>query len=99
MARGVFFTEAELRAVPSRRRLARPPAPARRDPNDAPPSAEAKAVAASPGVCAWCGEPPDERSQLNAGAMHPECQAAWDTGRGQPYEETTKQRKEREKER
>ena len=42
IARGEFFTEAELRAVPSRRRLAQARgAGPRRDPNDAPPSAEA----------------------------------------------------------
>jgi hypothetical protein len=47
------------------------------------PSAEARAMAASPGVCGWCLEPPDQRAGLNEVGLHPECQAAWDAEQGQ----------------
>jgi hypothetical protein len=82
IAAGQFWTAAELRAVPSRRRAAQPAATAAADPNTAPASAQARAAAASPGVCAWCYEPGDARSALElqpAGDYrHPECAA----GRG-----------------
>lgn len=82
IARGEFFTDAELAARPglgaSIRAAAIPGG--RRDPNSAPSSGAAVEMAASEGVCAWCYEPSDERSQLapfNIGgvptAMHPEC--------------------------
>jgi hypothetical protein len=74
-ALGVFYTEAELRAVPSRRYQATSTPTSRRDPTDAPPSKDAAALAASPGVCAWCGEPPDDRSGLGTDALHDECRA------------------------
>ena len=86
VARGLFFTEAELAAVPSRRRLAQAPAPARRDPNLAAPSAQAVRDAEGPGVCAWCMEPGDVRSALVLQAdhyfRHPECQEAHEEGGG-----------------
>lgn len=81
IARGEFYTEAELRAVPSRR-FAAQAAPVRAaDPNDRPVSAAARALADSVGVCAWCYEPGDARSRLvpvqtsDVGTeyRHPEC--------------------------
>jgi hypothetical protein len=81
IARGEFFTEAELAAKPHLRRLARSPESTRTDPNNRPPSMEARKLAATPGVCAYCWEPADERSALNASAMHGECQEAWDAER------------------
>lgn len=83
IAAGEFFTADELAAKPWLGRTITAttgPAAQRRDPNTAPVSAEAKAMAASEGVCAWCYEPGDARSALQefpvSGGMtkyHPEC--------------------------
>jgi hypothetical protein len=78
IAAGCFFTEAELRAKPHLQRLARSASPGPRDPNTLPVSAEARRMAEGPGVCAWCYEPGDERSDLveqpDHFFRHPECQ-------------------------
>jgi hypothetical protein len=84
IAAGVFFTAAELAAKPWLRRKATITPASRRDPNSQPASAEAMALASTPGVCAYCWELPDERSALadsGQGPMHEECQAAWDAER------------------
>lgn len=84
IARGEFFTAAELRAHPGLGRgvkIDTLPGQLARDPNTLPVSAEARAVVAAGGVCAYCWEPGDERSALNGNAMHPECQEAWDAER------------------
>jgi hypothetical protein len=84
IAAGCFFTEAELRAKPHLRRLAKPAPLAPRDPNNAPPSVEARKAAEGHGVCAYCWEPGDDRSALVLQAdlyyRHPECQAAKEAG-------------------
>lgn len=51
------------------------------DPNHQPVSAAARKLAEQPGVCAYCGEPADDRSQIESRGMHPECAAAWDAER------------------
>lgn len=85
IARGEFFTTAELAARPGLGHSVRAATPAvavRRDPNSRPVSAEAKAMVE---VCAYCYEPGDERSNLVETArhdlMHPECDRAWEAER------------------
>lgn len=86
IARGEFFTDAELAARPrlgaSIRADAAAAAGSHRDPNSAPPSRAAVEMAASEGVCAYCHETSDERSHLTPfqvggvpTLMHPECQS------------------------
>ena len=86
IARGEFFTRAELAARPGLGRSITTTAPAAPagDPNNRPPSAQARAAAASHGVCSWCYEPGDETSALTevdhhgyTEYMHPECDTAW----------------------
>lgn len=83
IARGEFFTAAELAARPGLGRSIRDAAATaggapRRDPNDAPVSQAARDMAASGGVCACCYEPGDGRSALGEeDAMHDECREAW----------------------
>lgn len=81
IARGEFYTSAELRARPWLARQAQAPASTRSDPNNRPVSREVAAQAGSNGVCAWCHEPGDEVSELIETAahdfMHPECDEAW----------------------
>jgi hypothetical protein len=83
IAAGQFFTPGELRAKPWLGRsvvdAAAAAAPGgRTDPNNRPVSAEAKALAETPGVCAWCHEPGDDQSSLilqnDHFYRHPECQ-------------------------
>lgn len=85
-ARGEFYTAAELKAKPWLARQAQVPEAARRDPNSRPASAEARAMAEDDGLCDYCREPGDKRSQLQPygphGTMrHPECNSAWDAER------------------
>ena len=77
IARGEFFSEAELREKPHLRRLSHLPDPARTDPNSRPVSAEVRKLAEGPGMCAYCYEQGDGRSALGADGMHPECSEAW----------------------
>jgi len=80
IARGDFYTEAELRAVPSRRHAGRIVAPGadRSDPNSRPmTAARRRELEALVAVCGHCWEPGDERSQLGDDGMHPECAEAW----------------------
>jgi hypothetical protein len=81
IARGEFFTESELRARPwlGRSVIQGAAMPGRRvDPNTRPVSAEARKLAETHGVCAWCWEPGDDRSALvlqdDHRYRHPECQ-------------------------
>ena len=77
IARGEFYTEAELRAVPSRRRAGLVAGPDRGDPNNRPMSAaRRRELDALVAVCGYCGEPGDERSRLGDDGMHPECAEA-----------------------
>lgn len=85
IAAGVFYTDAELAAKPWLRSKAVITPARQRDPNTGPVSAEAKALAATPGVCAYCWELPAGRSGLadsGQGPMHEECQAAWNEEKG-----------------
>lgn len=87
IAAGQFFTPGELRAKPWLGRsvvdAAAAAAPGgRTDPNNRPVSAEAKALAETPGVCAYCWEGPDARSGIGPHGdsiqpMHDECHEAW----------------------
>jgi hypothetical protein len=84
IARGEFFTAGELAAKPWLARQRQAPTGHRADPNTRPVTAEARALAATPGVCAYCLEPGDARSALqNYGPdpMHPECHEAWENER------------------
>lgn len=86
IARGEFFTSAELAARPWLGSTVKvTPAAVRSDPNSRPPSREACAMAASGGVCAYCYEPGDDRSALvetvRHDFMHPECDEAWQAER------------------
>lgn len=82
IARGEFYTQAELRAKPWLARQQQAPASGPRDPNTRPASAEARALAEQPGVCGYCLEAADERSALDEGTgRHPECDEAWQAER------------------
>jgi hypothetical protein len=87
IARGEFFTPAELAAKPWLGRdivKAAAQGTERRDPNLAPVSREVQELAESQGVCAYRWEPGDDRSELievnhhgYTEYMHPECDEAW----------------------
>lgn len=82
IARGEFFTNAELAAKPHLRRLgvqfAQPGTGARSDPNERPMSAaQRRELDAMVAVCGYCHEPGDDRSALGNDGMHPECSEAW----------------------
>jgi hypothetical protein len=88
IAAGTFFTAGELAARPGLggtvRQSQQAPAGQPGDPNSRPVSAAARALAESPGVCAYCYEPGDERSalaDLGHGPMHAECDEAWQAAR------------------
>lgn len=84
VARGDFYTDAELRAKPWLARQQQAGSPVRSDPNNRPASAEARALAAQPGVCGYCLEPGDERSALaEETGRHPECDEAWQAERAE----------------
>lgn len=83
IARGEFFTAAELAARPwlgktvIASELAKQPGqPA--DPNTRPMTrAERAAVDAMVQVCGYCHEPGDDKSAIGDDGMHPECATAW----------------------
>lgn len=82
IARGDFFTTAELAAKPHLRSLAAKYAPAatgqRSDPNDRPmTAAQRREIEALIPVCFYCREPGDDRSALDDDGYHPECADAW----------------------
>jgi hypothetical protein len=86
IAAGTFFTVGELAARPWIGHLQAQVQHASEgqpgDPNNRPISAEVRALAEGPGVCAYCYEPGDERSALIETArhdfMHSECDEAWE---------------------
>ena len=88
IARGEFFTEAELAARPGLGKSvlrSLPSGQTRVDPNTRSVSAEVRKAAESNGVCSFCWEPGDDRSEIVLQAdhsfRHPECQEALDAER------------------
>lgn len=86
IARGEFYTDAELRAKPwlarNQARYATTPPGQPADPNNRPMTAARRAeLDAMVPVCFYCGEPGDTRSALGDDGYHPECAEAWNLER------------------